>query len=178
MDRSFTFTLTQQEYLDYLRCRTGASRGHRGKRLWLLTSVPMLIVVSLIFFRLYKQPFVMALALMLIVIWVLVLAPDIWQRFVAGRIGEKLLERAGVRGFSEVTVRFGGRTLWCTGLGDIPYRAVEAFVPLQSVFAFDSGDGRTVLLPTRLFTGEEDMKQFIRLFETVWAREWEAAGQA
>lgn len=54
MDRSFTFTLTQQEYLDYLRCRTGASRGHRGKRLWLLTSVPMLIVVSLIFFRLYK----------------------------------------------------------------------------------------------------------------------------
>ena len=35
-----------------------------------------------------------------------------------------------------------------------------------------------MLLPTRLFTGEEDMKQFIRLFETVWAREREAAGQA
>ena len=159
MDERYTFTLTKDEYLDFLRYQAMFSKGNRGKKLWLTTSVPMLIIVSIIFFKIYTYPWLMALGVMLIVIWVAVAANAIWERFIRGRISDKMLDRIGLKDFHEVTMHFmDDRVIFNSGSAQVQmYSDIKVFVPISAV-----------LLPTRAFENETKMKQFIREFEKAW----------
>lgn len=170
MDERYTFTLTKDEYLDFLRYQAMFSKGNRGKKLWLTTSVPMLIIVSIIFFKIYTYPWLMALGVMMIVIWVAVAANAIWERFIRGRISDKMLDRIGLKDFHEVTMHFmDDRVIFNSGSAQVQmYSDIKVFVPISAVLIFGGGGNRSLLLPTRAFENETKMKQFIREFEKAW----------
>ncbi len=171
MNREFTFKLETEEYLEYLRFQMANGKANRGKRLWIATSLPAVIACTIIFLRLFTDVLWMCAATAMVVVWVAVLAPQIWQSFVRRRIGLETLEKMNIRGFSQVTLQFEEHGVICREKTkrSIPYREIQTLFCTPSTLVFVCGGGAALLVPLRLFDGKEELKQFVIQFERCWA---------
>lgn len=170
MDQAFTFTLTEEEYLDFLRGQALRGKSGRGGRLWINTSIPAVILITIIFWKLYTSPLWMAALTLLALVWVLVLSPQIWEGVLRHRIGADMLKKVGIQGFQETALHFQNNRVTCEDKRrrTILYRQIRALTPGKSALVFYYEDNGVFLLPLRLFAKDEDLKGFLHAFERQW----------
>lgn len=175
MDKTFCFALEKEEYVEYLSWQLNTSKSMRGYRWFLITSVPAVLVTGTLVLRLNNWMF-LASMLALAVMWVLYGAKAVWKRYLHHKITVKFLPKMQFQSFREVSYRFTD-----TGIEyqedrkkkTLPWKKVSGMLPLGSQFAFFYDKG-AILLPYRLFEGEEDMKNFLRDYELLRKRAQEA----
>ena len=173
MDRKYQFTLETEEYLQFLRYQYSTGKGSRGKKLWLMTSLPALVICTMIFFGLYRSALWVTAAVAAMVVWVVYGAPGLWRRYVNRKIDQRFLDRLSVKGFEEVTLEFGPdqvRSRSSGGRFAIPYGKLSLVQPLPEMLVLGDGTEKTLLLPYRIFSDQEEIQTFLRELETARAK--------
>lgn len=172
MDKQFTFKLKPEEYLNFLRYQLFHSKQGKGMRLWLSTSIPALLICTLIFLRLYNQILWVCLFIMFIFIWLLFGSPYVWKKYLYRRINNNTLQQMNITGFNEITVTFKENKIIYKDKNsyEILYRDIYQMVPAEKMFIFRYNDQGTLLLPFYLFKEEKEIKNFLKEFELCWKK--------
>lgn len=168
MNRTFHVTLQEEEYVEYLSCQISRSKTMRGYRWFLMTSVPALLLTGVLVLRIKNCLFVSSIVA-LAVLWVLYGASTVWKRYIRRRIRKQILPKMNVKEFKEITYYFGRQGIEYFDRNKkvkIAYSDIVTMLPLASQFALYYCGG-TILLPYRVFSGEEDMKQFVKEYEQI-----------
>lgn len=170
MNRAFTFTLSKEEYLNYLRFQSLGSKQGRSFRLWLRICVPALLLCIVIYFQLYAQFIWPILALVASAIWLFYACPMIWKKYVYKRIDENTLKQMNISGFQKIEVTFKDDKIIYKDAKkhEIPYGEVRGMMPIENMFVFMYHQQDVLLLPFRLFDSEDDISEFFKDFEIVW----------
>lgn len=170
MDQKFTFTITKDEYLQYLRHQACGMKNYRGYKFWIRTSIPALLICTTLFFRLYQYIWWDVLMSLLILLWIIVGAGLIWSVFLKHRIQEKTLEALHIKGFQEVTMHFLSDRVQYSDqeLHEIAYRDIQSCLLMKKMFVFLYQDNKALLLPYRVFKNEAEMKSFLYDFDKEW----------
>lgn len=172
MDYQFTFTLKNEEYLSYVRHQVAGMKANRGQRLLLRTSIPALILCTIIVLELYQDWMWMCVALAIMILWILYGAPMLWRNAIAHRINESTLKKMNIQGFQEVTLHFLDDKLTYKDhkLHTITYEQISVFAPLSALFIFRYDRDGTILLPYRVFQDDAEKKEFLHKFEGCWSK--------
>lgn len=168
MDRRLCFTLQEEEYVEYLSWQISNSKTMRGYRWFIMTSVPAVLVTGVLLLRI-RQWLPVTAAFALAVLWVLYGASAVWKRFIRRKIRRRFLPKMNIQEFREMNYHFGDDGIEYSEKNKktrIAWKDIGAMLPLEHEFAFCYRGG-TILIPYRVFAGEEDMKQFILEYETV-----------
>lgn len=172
MNWKFTFTITKQEYLQYLRYQINSMKSYRGYKFWIRTSIPALLVCSTLFFHLYLKIWWDIIGIILLLWWIFIGTGIIWRVFLGHRIQEKIIEDMNIKGFKEISVQFLNDRIQYqdSTLHAIKYQEIHNCIPLKMMFLFLYQDNKVLLLPYRVFTNEEHMKAFLCYFDKAWMR--------
>ncbi len=165
MDRTFQFTLEKKEYVEYLSYQIGSSKTMRGYRWFLLTGVPAVLLTGIFLLHIRMWTMV-ACILALAVLWVLYGAKAVWKRYIRRRIERQILPKMNIKEFREMSYHFGGTDIEYQENGKttrLPYRELM-MLPLENELAFCHKEG-TVLIPYRLFEGDDDLRGFLKEYE-------------
>lgn len=163
MDRTFCFTLEKEEYIEYLSWQISHSKTMRGSRWFIMTSVPALLLTGVLFLRVRNWLFVSSI-IALAVLWVLYGAKAVWKGYIRRKIAKQILPRMNIQEFREMSYHFGENGIEYRENGKknlIPWKDIVLMAPMENQFAFCYAKG-AVLIPYRVFEGEEDMKQFVK----------------
>ncbi|MEF9961998.1 MAG: YcxB family protein [Erysipelotrichaceae bacterium] len=170
MNQQFTFTLKNEEYLSFLKYQLRNSREFQGKKLLLRTSLPALILCTMIFTNLYTKLVWNLFAIAVAMLWIFSFAPTLWVSYFNHRINDDTLKKMNITGFKEVKIHFEEKQLVYHDQNNhtILYKDILAFSPLEDLFVFQYGKQQTILLPFRVFDNQEQIKAFIKEFEIAW----------
>jgi len=166
MDRTLCFTLQKEEYIEYLSWQISHSKTMRGTRWFIMTGVPAVLVTGVLILKIRYWLFVSSI-LALAVLWVLYGARAVWKSYIRRKITSQILPKMNVTEFKEVSYHFKENGIEYRENNKkqmIPWEKIAVMLPLESQFAFCYAEG-TVLVPYRVFEGEEDMKQFVKDYE-------------
>ncbi len=162
MEKTFCFTLREEEYQEYLVYEIIRSGKMRGSRWFLLTSVPALLVTGVLVLKIQHMFFITSV-LALAVLWILYGAKAVWGNYLNRKVRRYYWPKLKVREFAEIRCHFQEKTVLVeepSGKREVPYSQIRTMIPLKNMFAFYYPGG-TLLLPYREFEKEEDMKAFL-----------------
>lgn len=170
MNRKFTFTLTKEEYLNFLRFQAAHSKRARRIRMWIAISLPVVLCCLLFLFHLNEQLIWDVAVLAVIILWEWLFTPVLLRAYLNRIINEKTMERLKVTGFQKVSVSFLEDKILYKDKKEhsISYRDILRMIPANEVFIFQYKNQGTLLLPYRLFENKEDMTEFFKEFEMAW----------
>lgn len=170
MDKSYTFTLKKEEYLSFLRYQFMHRKENRGVKLWIMTSIPALILCTVIFLSLYRNIIWVCTGILLICLWVMYGTPKFWNYLAKRKINDTTLNQMDIKGFKEVQIHFQTHELeYQDGAKHrIAYKNIKNLMPIPDMFVFQYDEQGTFLLPYRAFENEEEMRSFLKEFELCW----------
>ena len=163
MDRKYRVTLQKEEYIEYLSYQISSSKTMRGYRWFILTSVPAILITGSILLKIKSGLFVTSL-IAVALLWILYGAKAVWKRFIRRKIQNKILPKMDIREFKEVVYHFTDQGVEYSENKKriaIHYQKILALIPLENQFVLHYSGG-AILLPYRVFEGEEEMTQFIK----------------
>lgn len=163
MDRTFCFTLQEQEYVEYLSWQISHSKIMRGCRWFIMTSVPAVLITGALILKVRQWMFMCAI-FALVALWILYGAAAVWKRFIRRKITGQVLPRMNIKEFREMRYHFGEKGISYSGKGretKLAWTDILLLLPLENEFAFCYAGG-AILIPYRVFADEEDKKQFLQ----------------
>lgn len=166
MDRTFSFTLKKQEYIEYLSWQISHSKTMRGSRWFIMTSVPAVLLTGVLLLKVRDWLFISSI-FALAVLWILYGARALWKRYIRRKIERRILPGMNIKEFREMSYHFGADGIEYLENGKrkrIFWKDVAFMSLMENQFAFFYKGG-AVLIPYRIFEGEEDIKQFVREYE-------------
>lgn len=94
--KEFKFTFKEEEVIDYYTYVLSSLPSNRLKQVFIIFSIPLLLILSYIFFRINN--FVISIIFIIVgVIWALVIAPRFWRSYTKINIGKKFLEKNNIK---------------------------------------------------------------------------------
>lgn len=163
-NRVFQFAINKEEYLEFLRFRYGLSKESKNRKLWITTSIPTLIIVSDIFFKLYNRWQYILLSVLLITLWIFVAVPRIWKWILGKQFNESIFERVNIKAFENITAEFRDKNIVIKDRGnniEINYKDVSKIIPINNMFVILYKGNGVILLPYRAFKEDKDIKEFL-----------------
>ncbi|MEF9919947.1 MAG: hypothetical protein RSC93_12310 [Erysipelotrichaceae bacterium] len=170
LNQQFTYTLETKEYLGFLRYQVRNSETYTKRKLIFAWGVPVLILITFIFGRLYTQIIPTILCVAGAFAWMYLIAPNLWILYFNFKINEKTLKEMNLTGFQEVKLRFEKKQFVYRDIKShsVLYRDVTSFEEINELLIFQYGKHQTVLLPLRLFDNKHDSDEFVKEFKTAW----------
>lgn len=167
MQYSFTFTLSSDEYVEFIRWQALQAKYFRGLRMFINVSLITLIICTVIFFNLYKSWMWMCVMIAAGVLWLMYGAPYIFHRILNRRIQNDTLTKMGITGFQVTTIKFDtyGLHYQTQGKQLLPYQKILKIIPLHNVFVIIGHAHETILLPYSVFADSNHMQSFLKDFE-------------
>ncbi len=170
----FRFKLQQEEYLEFLLYQYSSQQAMRRIRLLLHVSVPLLFLVLVLAFCLWN-PYVLTIAVVLSMLYVMVLFPPLWAKLMQLQIEKQLDERGGFQ-LAPLEYVFG-ETAVSVNQKSLSYADLQGILPLASeyVVAFRGTPSRrpvNLILPYRLMKKAEERERFENFIESKWMKEW------
>lgn len=169
MNQTFAFTLTKEDYLQYLRLQCSTMKGWRGYRFWIGTSLPALFLCTLLITQEYRHIEWDIIALMISLLWLFYGAPAIWNVFLRHRINIATLKAMHIQGFSPVRITFSEEEILCDQ-DRIAYTEISAILPFRKLLVLTYQNGKAILLPHRLFQNKKERMAFLDALHQQWQK--------
>lgn len=101
--KKFSFKFEEEEVIDYYTYVLSSLPSNRLKQVFIIFSVPLLLILSYIFFKINN--FVISTIFIVVgVVWALVIAPRFWRSYTRINIGKKFLEKNNIKRYDTVNV--------------------------------------------------------------------------
>ncbi len=150
--RRFEFILTPEEYLEHVFFQFENSRSLRTIRIWLRLSVPLLIILLVLIFKIYLDFDLLIILIITVVLWFLIYS-KVWKAVIKNKVSRmktSILEKVK---FVDTYVDFGSEDI-CVNSESFEQKysvkGIEHFVLLDKILLiFVEKD--VICLPRRLF---------------------------
>ena len=146
-NKIFSFTFTREEAIEYYTYLLSSTKANRLKQIFFIFSVPLLLVLTYIFFKI-RNIFISIVFAVAAIIWMMIIAPRFWHAYTSNNIGEKFLINNNLTVFTEVKVIIENNRMIIDGkeyLLNDNVRVVKT--RLLTIFFFP---GQPVALPNRI----------------------------
>ncbi len=150
------FKLAEEDYLEYLRFMISNSKKNRNTGWWLRVIVPLLLLFSFTFFKLYTNILYVVIALAFGLLWFLFLSDKIWKAFLFRSININFVKKMNIKEFEKVTVDFKENNIIVDGK-TVEYKDVENIIPLKHILIIFYGGSQTFVIPNKAI-GEQDQQ--------------------
>ncbi|HPW53097.1 MAG TPA: YcxB family protein [Erysipelotrichaceae bacterium] len=154
------FKLEKEDYLEYLRFIIANSRKNRITGWWLRVIIPLLLLFTFIFFKLYTNTLYVVAALAFAVFWFLFLSDRIWKAFLFRSINMNFVQKMNIVDFAKVTVDFKESNITVDGK-TIEYRDVEKIIPLKNILAIFYGGANSFVIPNKAIGNMDQQTELI-----------------
>jgi glucan phosphoethanolaminetransferase (alkaline phosphatase superfamily) len=101
--KKFSFVFTKEEAIEYYTYLISSSTSNRLKQLFFMLSVPLLLVLTAVFFKLNHILVIIILSIVSI-FWLMIIFPRFWKVYIKSNVGEKFLEKNNLTNFEKVNV--------------------------------------------------------------------------
>lgn len=102
--KEFSFKFNEDEVIDYYTYMLSSSTSNRLKQFFFIFSIPLLLLLSYLFFKL-NNIVIKIIFIILSVVWALVIAPRFWKSYTRINIGKNFLKKNNITKFEEVKVK-------------------------------------------------------------------------
>ena len=150
------FKLEEEDYLEYLRFMISNSKKNRNTGWWLRVIVPLLLLFSFTFFKLYTNILYVVIALAFGLLWFLFLSDKIWKAFLFRSININFVKKMNIKEFEKVIVDFKENNIKVHGKA-VEYKDVENIIPLKHILIIFYGGSQTFVIPNKAI-GEQDQQ--------------------
>lgn len=150
------FKLEEEDYLEYLRFMISNSKKNRNTGWWLRVIVPLLLLFSFTFFKLYTNILYVVIALAFGLLWFLFLSDKIWKAFLFRSININFVKKMNIKEFEKVIVDFKENNIIVDGKA-VEYKDVENIIPLKHILIIFYGGSQTFVIPNKAI-GEQDQQ--------------------
>ena len=150
------FKLEEEDYLEYLRFMISNSKKNRNTGWWLRVIVPLLLLFSFTFFKLYTNILYVVIALAFGLLWFLFLSDKIWKAFLFRSININFVKKMNIKEFEKVIVDFKENNTIVDGKA-VEYKDVENIIPLKHILIIFYGGSQTFVIPNKAI-GEQDQQ--------------------
>ena len=145
--KTFRFTFTREEAVEYYTYLLSSTAANRLKQIFFIFSVPLLLVLTGVFFKIRNLIISIIMAVVAIV-WIMIIAPRFWHAYTRNNIGEKFLKNNNLTVFPEVKVVIEKNRMTVDGKEYLLADKVRIVrTRLLTIFFFP---GQPVALPNRI----------------------------
>lgn len=144
--KEFSFKFTEDEVIDYYTYILSSSTSNRLKQFFFMFSVPLLLLLSYLFFKL-NSTILNVIFIIAGVVWVMIIAPRFWKSYTRINIGKNFLKKNNITKFEEVKVKVGDDYMMVNGKKyEMNDKIKIVKTPYISIFFFP---GQPVAIPNR-----------------------------
>lgn len=144
--KEFSFTLSQEEVIDYYTYLLSSSKSNRMKQLFFIFSVPLLLLLTYLYFKLNNQ-IINIIFIIVSIVWMMIIAPRFWKSYTRVNIGKNFLKNNKITKFEEVKVQVNDKYLLVNNKRyDINKDVKIVKTSLVSIFFFPN---QPVVIPNR-----------------------------
>ncbi|MGI6510214.1 MAG: YcxB family protein [Erysipelotrichaceae bacterium] len=155
------FKLAEEDYLEYLRFMISNSKKNRNTGWWLRVIVPLLLLFSFTFFKLYTNILYVVIALAFGLLWFLFLSDKIWKAFLFRSININFVKKMNIKEFEKVTVDFKEKNIIVDGK-TVEYKDVENIIPLKHILIIFYGGSQTFVIPNKAIGKQDQQTELIK----------------
>lgn len=160
------FKLKEEDYLEYLRFVISNSKKNRNIGWWLRVIIPLLLLFSFTFFKLYGNLLYVVLGVSFALIWFFFLSDKIWKAFLFRSININFVRKMNITKFEEVTVDFRDDSIMVDGKV-VKYNDIERIIPLKNILVIFYGGSKTFVIPNSAI---EKQTQQTKLIEFIYKK--------
>lgn len=143
--KEFTFTFTKAEAVDYYTYLLSSKPSNRLKQIFIIFSVPLLLILTVVFFKL-NQILIRIGVTVVSIVWIMIIAPRFWKNYTKINIGEKFLEKNNLV-FKPVKVKVEETALTVDGKRyEVTDKVKIVKTPMVTIFFFEN---QPVAIPNR-----------------------------
>lgn len=144
--KEFSFKFTEDEVIDYYTYLLSSSTSNRLKQLFFMFSVPLLLLLTYLFFKI-NNIILNIVFIIAAVVWIMILAPRFWKSYTRINIGKNFLKKNNITKFEEVKVKVSDDYMLVNGKKYEMNNQIKIVkTPLISIFFFP---GQPVAIPNR-----------------------------
>lgn len=144
--KEFSFTLSQEEVIDYYTYLLSSSKSNRMKQLFFVFSVPLLLLLTYLYFKLNNQ-IISIIFIIVSIVWIMIIAPRFWKSYTRVNIGKNFLKNNKITKFEEVKIQVNDDYLLVNGKKYNINKDVKIVkTSLVSIFFFPN---QPVVIPNR-----------------------------
>ncbi len=142
------FKLETEDYLEYLRFMISNSKKNRITGWWLRAIIPLLLVFSFTFFKLYTNVLYVVLGVVFALLWFFFLSDRIWKAFLFRSINTNFVSKMNIKDFKEVTAYFKDDNIIIDGK-TIEYKDIENVIPLKRILVVFYSGSKSFVIPNK-----------------------------
>lgn len=144
--KEFNFIFTKDEVVDYYTYLLSSQKSNRLKQVFFIFSIPLLILLTIVFFKL-DYIIVKIIATVLSIVWIMIIAPRFWKSYIRANIGEEFLKKNNITKFENVNVKVDDDYMIVNGVRyDISSEVKIVKTKLVTIFFFKESP---VAIPNR-----------------------------
>lgn len=156
----FVYTLDKLEYMEYMKSLVSSIKENRIKKIWLMISIPALLLFTVIYFSemdlLYKL-----LLMMLAILWVLFIWKKLWMKYLNKKVNDNFLKNIGFKESKEIKIIFDENAVNVNNT-TFEYLNIKKMRMLENVLILFYQEKQALILPKRVIGDEEDVRTFIK----------------
>ncbi len=163
MEFDYRFTITEEEMYEYYQYIFALNPKNKRRAIWIKLSIPVLALLTVFLFRLYKYTWVVIVMCFLIVVWWVVLSGKLYSGFVNGQVQKWFTKNVNSTSFSEVHVQFEDNII--VDDKKIDYANLNTITPLKHILIFSYGENEMFIIPNRAVGEEADMEKLSKFIK-------------
>lgn len=146
---NYNFKLTEQEYLEYLRYVVSFTKGSKIRNIWLRFSIPLLVVLTLFYFREYLTYFYIVIGMAIALFWFFNFSSKIINSFLHKKVDKSFKANFKIKDFSVVQVLISEDGI-ILNKSKIDYSLVNNLMMLKSSLAIFYDYDKAFIIPYRV----------------------------
>lgn len=159
-DKSYQYTLTKEDYIQYLRYVSANTPSSRRLRNYLIASVPVLLTFTCFYFRNVLTWGHILVAVAFTIYWILRAAPFIWKNLFQKRISDNMIAKVKVETFPPVKLTCSDKGL-IVNKQQVSYQSINKIIVLKDILVVFHSQKEAIIVPFRIFENTQAQQEFI-----------------
>lgn len=164
MSYNYEYKLTEEEYLEYLRYLVSFTKGTKIRNLWLRFSVPLLVIMTLYYFRQYLVSWYLVIGISISLIWFFNISTKIINNFLYKKIDKNFAQNFKVKDFKPVNVTINEDSI-ILDRKKIEYSLIHNIAPLNSSLAIFYDYDKAFIIPNRIIKENDQLSEVVEFIE-------------
>lgn len=157
---NYNFKLTEEEYLEYLRYVVSFTKGSKIRNLWLRFSIPLLVVLTLFYFREYLTYFYIMIGMAIALFWFFNFSSKIINSFLHKKIDRSFKANFKIKEFSTVNTLINDDCI-ILDKKKIDYPSISNLMTLTSSLAIFYDFDKAFIIPYRVIGDKDKLNELV-----------------
>ena len=161
---NYNFKLSEEEYLEYLRYIVSYTKGSKIRNLWLRFSIPLLVVLTIYYFRQYINIFNISLGVALSLVWFFFISSRIISNFLYKKVDKNFVQNFKVKDYKPVNLSINEEGIILNNK-KIEYSLIHSIIMLKRSLAIFYDLDKAFIIPYATIGSKENVDEVVAHIE-------------